>query len=261
MRPEIIDYLMNKNSGTAPSATPQGGINADQRAQLYAELIKRQNGMGNTIGNTLAGVGEAIARGYGRDSGANQLDKTIGLQQQGIQTGMGLIDKQISDQSAQNENNPMSSASKLAQEAYGPIFSKIGIPPEQLTKMPASKIQMIAELGMKNADIDAQKELKQATLDLQSMIGNANIANQKAQRIQEEKKAKAEAATKLLGTDKKPTLLNPFSWGGGLPKEQRKAAEGVLMEQIGAGYIQTATNPKTGERMGTKDGKNWEPIE
>lgn len=139
-----------------------GAYTPDRRAELYAELMKRQNGMGVGAGNALSSVGDAIARGYGGDRGANFLDKSMGIQRTGTEGGLKLIDQQISDQNTTEMNNPASPRSRALQQAAAPILKAAGLDDSAIGGIPASYIDSILKHATDFSDAQARV---QATLE------------------------------------------------------------------------------------------------
>jgi hypothetical protein len=158
-----------------------GQYTPDMRNQLYAAMLERQNSMPNALGGALASAGDAIARGYGR-SNSDFLDKTMQSQKDTLQGGLNAFDTAQKGSLAQTQAgmelgkmDPGSEISKLHQDAYGEALKSLGYTEDQIKKLPATQIQAIADIGLKRADIEAQEKLKEATINLQGMLGVANI--------------------------------------------------------------------------------------
>jgi hypothetical protein len=227
-----------------------GQYTPDARNQLYSAIAERQTSMPFGIGAGLANVGDAIARGYG-GSQTNYLDKTLQSQKDARSEALGAFD------TAQKENLGMTQSgmelgkmvpgtdlSKLAQQAYSGPLKKLGYTDEQISKMPANQIEAVAQVALKYADVHSQEELKKATLELQSMIGNANIMNRRqelelakvkaAQEEQEKRAARQGDAAKALVNRGAVQRVSDFVTGNPATK--------VLQEQAAGGDAPVKVN-------------------
>lgn len=203
--------------------------------------------LGNTIASFGAGLGDAIARSYGHDSGA-QHQKTLQgmiegrnqayLQNEKEKAAMGkerfAISQQLESKAA---DSPLS---KQLQQTYGPLLKKIGFADEDISKMSASNI---ADLTGKSVDMlkaESEAAMAAASLGLNTYKVKSEVENQKAERESKAEKGRTEAARQLAerGVWKRTTdfiTQNP--------------ATKVLEEQAG---LRPASNEV--ERQ-TKDGK------
>ena len=173
----------------ALGAQASGGYTPQMRNQLYAAMLQKANSAPAAVGNTLASVGDAIARGYGHDQGANFLQNSIQGTQKAQEQGLGAFDAAQKMALSQTQSgmelgkmDPNSSLSKMSQEAYSGPLKKLGYSDTDIAKMPASQIDAVTQVALKYGDIDAQKELKEATIKLSAAMNGAQIENMKAQR-------------------------------------------------------------------------------
>ena len=99
--------------------------------------------------------------------------------------------------------DPNSALSKMSQDAYSGPLKKLGYSEADIAKMPASQIESVAQVALKYGDIESQKELKEATLQLTATMNQAQIANLKAQQEARttELKRQQEEANKALDTE------------------------------------------------------------
>jgi hypothetical protein len=171
-----------------------GQYTPENRNALYTAMLQRQNSMPNAIGSSLASVGDAIARGYGHDQ-TNFLDKTQQNQKDALKEGLDAFDTAQKGTLGMTQAGmelgritPNSDLSKLSQDAYSGPLKKLGYTDAEISKMPASQIESVAQVALKYGDIQSQKELKEATLQLQSMVANANVANNMLMRKQEQER-------------------------------------------------------------------------
>ena len=201
-------------------AQAAGGYTPQMRNQLYAAMLQRANTTPMAVGNTLASVGDAIARGYGRDQGANFLQNSLQNTQKTREEGLGAFDATQKMALAQTQAgmelgkmDPNSALSKMSQEAFSGPLKKLGYGDADIAKMPASQIEAVTNVALKYGDIQAQKELKEATLELTAKMNEAQIGNMKAQQQarQDELKRQQEEANKALDVEASSHwLAHPF---------------------------------------------------
>ncbi len=216
-----------------------GQYTPEKRNELYSMMAERSNSMPNAIGAGLASVGDAIARGYGRDQ-TNFLDKTLQSQKTSRDEALGAFDTAQKGSMALTQAgleigkmDPSSPMSKMAQEAYGGPLQKLGYTPEQIAKMPASQIESVTQVALKYGDIQSQKELKEATLELQTLVANANIGNQKLQRAKDAADVQRNAATETLKRGENARVLGvPIPFTSKVPGKLRDKATNVLERQM-----------------------------
>lgn len=184
--PNPIQGILAQAQGLG--AQMSGQYTPQMRNQLYSAMLERQNSVPQGIGVGLASVGDAIARGYGQ-SNSDFLNNTLKSQKDTTTEGLGAFDTSAKMNMQQTNAglelgrmDPTSDISRLHQEAYSEALKKLGYTPDAIAKMPASQIEMLAQVGLKRADIESQNELKKATIELQAMMGNANIKNEIARR-------------------------------------------------------------------------------
>ncbi len=206
-------------SGRSLGAQLFGQYTPDKRNELYQTLMQQRASTPNAIATGLSSLGDAITRGYGQ-SRSDFLDKTQGIQKQATDDALQNFDAGQKGTLAMTQAgmdlgkiDPTSNFSKLAQEAYSGPLKKLGYSDEQISKMPASQIESISQVALKYGDIEAQKELKEATLKLQAIMTKANIANQKAEREQAGQKISLEREKTQREADEEASkhwLLHPI---------------------------------------------------
>lgn len=132
-------------------------------------------------------------------------------------------------------NDPNSTLSKVHQQAFASIFSRMGYDPKAVMKMPASQINTVADLGVRYADAQTQLELKKALLEVNLLTAKATMANQQAERQEKEKEIQKGAAEDTLKGSKIPFV--------GPSHSQKQNASQVL------------ANMATGQTEGVSAGK------
>lgn len=243
-----------KLPGMPPSVTPdelegyltqkKGALNRfgpDEQMALQQKTMADRNSLGNRATSGLKGFADAIMMGVAgagnpgwQKSFDDQQNLVANEQMNTLQNAQKSNIQQIEGNMSVDKMDPNSALSKAAQDNYGPILSRaLGIPEAEIKRMSASQIQTNAELGLKFADIDAQKELKQATLDLQSMMGNANIKNQMSQRNQDAQKHKTDVASEILKRSGNAKFLGiPIPFTSDVSGKEEAVAKKALMSQL-----------------------------
>lgn len=248
--PSLADIL---GQARQAAGSLYGQYTPERRNQLYSTMLERANSMPNAVGSTLASVGDAIARGYGRDQ-TNFLDKTLQSGKDTTKEGLEAFDASQKVELAATsagidfqKMDPSSAVSKMAQEAYGGPLAKLGYGPEQLARMPASQIESVAQVALKYGDIESQKELKEATLQLQTLVANANIANQKGQRAKDVSDTQRAAAGEILKRSGNAKMLGiPIPFTSDVSGKMEKAAKDVLAQQM-VGVSSSTEHPQAAE--------------
>lgn len=200
--PEALrGYLEEKRSAI-------GKYGADRQYDAEMRNVNARRGLGYGLAAGGATLADAIMQGVagaGNPGFAKQLedrvsglaDREAGAMERARKNTMEEVDaKQKVDYM-----DPGSTMSKMYQEAFGPIFQKMGYSPASVFKMPASQIANIATLGIQFEDAKSQQELKRAMLGIQGMTAKANIINQVQQRKEAGEKSRMEAAE---GLQKRP---------------------------------------------------------
>jgi hypothetical protein len=72
------------------------------------------------------------------------------------------------------------------------VLAKMGYSKGAISHMASSNISAIADVANKHAEISVQKDLKEATLELQAMQARGMIVNQQSERQQAEDKLRAD---------------------------------------------------------------------
>lgn len=160
--------------------------------------------------------------------------------------------------------NPQSALSKSLQDSYAPLFEKLGYPPEALARMSAANLESAMALMAQFGGKQVEAMIKKYEAEVAGAQFEETKRHNRAVEGSQEADDKRSAASELLkrGADNKTVagIPIPFTRAN---DDSTKAAKKVLMGELGEGsteFIKTATNPKTGEKMGTRDGKTWEKI-
>lgn len=216
----------------------------------------------NAISLLGSGLGDAIARSYGRDSGANHMKNTMGVldaknkalldnAKEGAEFG-----KQRYGLSQQLQaKDPTSPFSKLNQKAYGPALISAGIPEDKVKFMSAGVISDILGKRIDLSKALAEADMAAASLGLNRIKTSSEIQHQRAQ--EEEARAQTELeATKALGA------RGPLDKVYGLiPGTTSNKVNKALEQKMNSSQqnVVTATNPKTGRKVKSYDGgKTWQ---
>lgn len=237
----------------------------DQRLELQNQLNARQNSLGVKTTEGLKGFADALMSGVARAGNPNWQGQFQAQEQQNAQNQIGafkdagdLNTKQVESGMTLDRMDPRSPLSKSAQESYAPLFAKLGYAPGKLQTMSAANIDSALQLMAAYGGKEMEAMIKQYELEIErTRLGAAGIKAKS-----DEKMA---AAKELAGKGKDNFTIGgvsiPFTKiSSDSSKLGTKYLEDKLKEDS-TSYIRTATNPGTGERMGTKDGKNWEPIQ
>jgi hypothetical protein len=229
-----------------------GAYTPERRNELYAYLAEKANGMPNAIGAGLASVGDAIARGYGRDAGANFLDKTLQGTKASREEALGAFDTAQKGALAETSTgmelqkmDPNSAISKVSRAAYAPMLAKLGYSPAAIAKMSGANVETAAKVAADLGGKEMENLFHQAQLIVESQFHKAELGEKESAR-------KAEALK----------TLSEHPIASMLPT----ASNAALKQQAGlqdAGTGQ-AGGPATGPLGQTtvKDGKTyeWSPI-
>jgi len=147
---------MMQNLKQTPDTNPSiyQGINADQRAALYKQLLDKQSSGGNLAAQAVGGIGDAISNSFGGQHN-NFQNETRDIAAKNTENRIGSVDTQrqqkIQDMSAQMQqqsndpNSPLSKAVRdLAEKSTGKKMPSM-MPASMLEKL----IPGIGELAMK----------------------------------------------------------------------------------------------------------------
>lgn len=171
----------------------------DRQFDQEQAMLKARTGLGMGLANAGATFADALMQGVARAGNpgfakaqmdqANQIaGETTGAEERARKGTM----EQVEANQKIDTQDPNSMLSKASQQAYAPIFQKMGYSPEAVMKMPASQLNTIADLGVRYADAQTQLELKKAMLQVQTMSAQATMQNQRAERSESETKLRAE---------------------------------------------------------------------
>lgn len=263
---QITPYLTNLKSQMNQYG-PQAQMN------LQRQTLADRNSFGNRLTSGLKGFGDALMQGVARAGNPGWQQAYESQQDERAREQMANLQKAGETNLQQTEAGMKmdmmradSPISKSYQESFAPIFSKMGYKPQDVSKMSAAQVSTVADLATRYADSQTQLELKRAMMDAEntykeSMLGLETEKSKAA--IQAKDEEQKQGALKQLGT--MPWYSRILHRGEA--KELRKQAgldsdSEDRSEELGSaisGFLKTATNKKTGEKLGW-DGKSWKPI-
>lgn len=176
--PRLSDVARNLNTIPDTNYSFYGDVGADQRAQLYKQLLDKQNSGGNLLAQAAGGIGDAISNSFGGQHNKFQ-DEAAGIAAKNTENRIGAMDTQraqkLQDLQGNQEmvmndpNHPIAKSMQQTLKAAG-----LNVP----SGMPASVMLKVAgPLG--------DFALKKATIGVQEQVANQNQTNQVAQRRQE----------------------------------------------------------------------------
>lgn len=250
----------------------------DQRLQLQDSLNQRQNSFGNRATSGLKGFADALMMGVARAGNPNWQGQYEANEQQFAKDQIDAFDAARSANTQEVESgmtldrmDPSSDLSKQAQATYAPLFEKLGYQPSAVKNMSADKIESALSLMTQFGGMEIQAAIKQFEAEIERMRLAAAAGKESAADERERQKMKKEAADAILKRSGNARIWGiPVPFTSDVSGDEEDAARAALMEQVtgpttapasAGGYLKTATNPKTGARVGTRDGKTWEPIE
>jgi hypothetical protein len=261
--------------GMPPSVTPEtlktyldqkrGAMDkysADKQFDIENRNLDKRRGMGFGIANAASTFADGIMQGVARAGNpgfADALNKRV--------EGLGADEAAIFERARKNTSDetdakskvdyqdPSSTMSQMYQEAFGPIFQKMGYKPESVMKMPASQIANIATLGIQYEDAQSQQELKKAMLGLQGITAKANITNQEETRKQQAAAGRVSAAKDLLTKSGNSRVFGiPIPGTSDVSSEDKDKALNVLRDQLDGGGMKTFDTEEEAEAAGLPDG-------
>jgi hypothetical protein len=237
--------------GQSAGAQMSGPYTPDKRAQLYSYLAQQQNDMPHAIGNSLASVGDAITRGYGR-SQSNFQNDTLGAEQKNREEALGAFDKGAEMTKEQTQTgmglettDPTSASSKMAQESHEPLLSNLGYSKDQISHMAASQIAVLTQTAVTYGGKKMELLGKQAELNLERLKAGEdmrhNVANEHTALLGEENAQQGREVEKAKAVLGSGSPWNPFNQttkadvakahqtlsGGGTPAQGLAAGEVV----------------------------------
>jgi len=196
---------------SAPAAAPVDyGVQADKIMGSTPESRQavfdrtQAPSIGNAIGSFGAGLGDAIARSYGHDAGANHQKTFQGiiegrnqayLQNEKDKVSMGKERFGISQQL--EAKSPSSPLSQQLQQTYGPLLKKIGFSDEDIFKMSASNISDLTGKSVDMMKAESEAAMAAASLGLNTYKAKAEVEHQKKEDESSAKKERAGAAKQL----------------------------------------------------------------
>lgn len=263
MPPDVTPTDLEGYLGTQKASLNKYG--PEQQMELQNSLNERQNSLGYKAKEGLKGFGDAIMQGVAQAGNPGWQRSFQDQQQQFNQDQMstlkGANDSNLKRTEANMSLDAMSDKSPLSQakqQAYAPLMQKLGYEPSAIQGMSAANIDNALALYAQYGGKEAEAMIKQFEAQI--------AASQQATQFEETKRHNAEmenlqrqsgqrdAAESILRTDKKASLLNPLSWFGGLPGDQKKAATDTLAGQLDGGGAHEFKTEEEAAAAGLPDG-------
>lgn len=237
----------------------------EKEKEAVQNALESENSLGSKLGRAGAAFSDALMQGVAEAGNPGNLQNIENEQQKRAEMQANLIPTlanmntaQMSAKQKLQEFDPQSPLSQVAQKTYAPLFQKLGYPPEKLKSMSASDIKTALSLMTDYGGKEVEAKIKEFEISINAQRAAAEIANQEKQRELQEKGLKMNAAEKVASGSSIPFV--------GPTHTQKQAAIKTLANISGtasdgtSGFLKTATNPKTGQRIGW-DGKKWMPIQ
>lgn len=234
--PDELQGYLNQQRATLNKYSPDRQFDTEQA------ILKSRSGLGSAIARGGATFADAVMQGVAGAGNPGFAKAQAERETELANEATGALERARKGSIEQLEagqkidlQDPKSAMSKVYQQAFAPVFSKMGYDPASVLKMPASQINTVADLGVRYADAQTQLEFKKAMLQVQTLTEMANMQNQQVERKQAEDKLAAEhPVQKALG------MLGGSGSNPGSPKPL------------------FAKNPNTGHRIMSIDGgKTW----
>lgn len=254
---DLEDYF-NKQKSSLDKFGPE-----DQMAQQDATNARR-NSFGYKATEGAKGFADALMMGVARAGDPGFRRDFVNQENQMAQENMNALRganeaniNRTNSNMAIDRMNPGSDLSKIAQQSYAPLFEKLGYEPGALEKMSAANIESALALMAQYGGKQIEAMIRQFEADFQRQQFDETLRHNRVTEGAQAADDRRNAAAEILKRDS----IIPFKGPSG---ETVDAAKKVFEDQVtggASGFIKTATNKKTGERMGTRDGKTWEPIQ
>jgi len=254
--PDDLKGYLDKQRSTIRKYSPD--------AQYAGEMtnLRARTGIAGGAANAGATLADALMQGVARAGSGGFAKQMNDRQSEMASTAAGAMERarkgtmeQMKAEQGVDEEDPASPMSQLYQSQFGPIFEQMGYKPQDVAKMSAAKIATLATLGIQFEDAKSQQALKRAMLGVQNMTAQGNILNQAAQRKHDAANTRREASTATLARDKNARIWGvPVPFTSPVSGSERKAAEGVLSEQIqeGLDFATEAEAEAAGLPLGTE---------
>lgn len=239
--------------GMPPSVTPEdlksyldqkrskiGKYGADEQYGIEKQNIDNRKGLGYGLASAASTFADGVMQGVARAGNpgfAKALEDQVtnlGADEAGaFERGRKNSMEEVDANSKVDAMDPTSIMSKSYQQAFGPIFQKMGYPADSVMKMPASQIANLATLSIQYTDAQSQQELKRAMLGVQGMTAKANIANQAEQRREAKSKNRVDAAKDLLSKSGNARVLGvPIPFTSDVSGKDKEEALGVIRGEM-----------------------------
>lgn len=230
----------------------------DEQLALQDQLNRRQNSFGNRATEGLKGFADAIMMGVARAGNPNWQGQYQQSEQQYAQDQRNALKdaraaniQEVESGMTLDRMDPHSPLSKQAQEAYAPLFAKLGYNPSAMGSMSAATIDnnlsLMAQFGGKEMEaMIKQYELKIERARLAAAAGKTSSEAELARQ-----KMRTDAATELLKRSGNAKVLGiPIPFTSDVSGAEQEEALGVLSEQMkGGGQIVDVSSPEEAEAL------------
>lgn len=203
----------DQNDLSAFLAQQKAGLNKygpDQQMAVEQDILKRRRGFGQTAGNAMTGLADALMQGVARAGPSNfqsNLNARNDKTEEGMRSAMkdanaGTIAKMKAEMEI-SQNDPTSPLSKLAQRSASPLLKQLGLTDAEIKDMPASLIADAQTKRLSLEEIRAKSEETKALREQTSKYQQGMLENTRRAQTFTEKNAgvnrQANAAEKLAG--------------------------------------------------------------
>ena len=266
------------NNSAIPTPTPSqtvgtskavsdamGGVTPEMLQALQEKL---DSGRGwNALSVGLGGVSDAIQSVGGihenhMGNAQNMIQQRRENALKGAEMQMGAGKQKYELGKEIGNDDPASMRSFTAQEANKGFLNGLGFSPDEVRKIPASMIDGLRSGALERdkvrEEIKSREAMQGMGFGLQKEQIEATKANQEASRKLQYAKDQQDAAKAVAGRTLPQRAADKIFGNPEVDILKKQAAGEAGGPQNGV-YLHTATN-SMGHKIGTKDGKTWEPI-
>jgi|WetSurMetagenome_2_1015567.scaffolds.fasta_scaffold30283_2 hypothetical protein len=193
---EDLDTSIKDTPPSIPGA-PSTGLSADDRAKLYDSLESKRRGVGSIIGQSLAGLGDAlnVQSGHGN---SGFLNRTLEAQKENEQRALGEFDtrRQLSAEENQRKIqasglDPASPFSQARQKMARPILISAGYDDATISQIPGAEIENLLKNATSFANAKEMSANTAAFRNLQSAMQAQGLDIERS-KMTADQKARAE---------------------------------------------------------------------
>lgn len=211
-----------------------------EQMALQENLNQRHESVGNKLTSGAKGFADALMMGVARAGNPNWQGQYDDQERQLGQDRMNTLQKAHEGNLKEVESgmnldamNPGSEVSKASQEAYGPLFAKLGYPPEAIKGLSGAKIDNALSLMTQMGGAEVQAMIKQYELEIERMRLKGTLSKQASDEEIAKDKGRTDAASELLKRTGNARIWGiPIPFTSDVSGKEEKAAKKVLMDQM-----------------------------